>query len=68
MRVGGIIGMGAKSQNKYILSRRKRGEVIEEAIDYFVVKSVIFTNNTAIFSICEVWLCGWQFVQYSDDL
>lgn len=48
---GGIIGMGAKSQNKYILSRRKRGEVIEEAIDYFVVKSVIFTNNTAIFSI-----------------
>ena len=28
--------MGAKSQNKYILSRRKRGEVIEEAIDYFV--------------------------------
>ena len=38
-------------QNKYILSRRKRGEVIEEAIDYFVVKSVIFTNNTAIFSI-----------------
>mgnify|MGYP000757333946 FL=1 len=51
MRVGGIIGMGAKSQNKYILSRRKRGEVIEEAIDYFVVKSVIFTNNTAIFSI-----------------
>lgn len=43
--------MGAKSQNKYILSRRKSGEVIEEAIDYFVVKSVIFTNNTAIFSI-----------------
>lgn len=43
--------MGTKSQNKYILSRRKRGEVIEEAIDYFVVKSVIFTNNTAIFSI-----------------
>lgn len=34
-----------------ILSRRKRGEVIEEAIDYFVVKSVIFINNTAIFSI-----------------
>ena len=51
MREDGIIAMGAKSQTKYILSRRKRGEVIEEAIDYFVVKSVIFTNNTAIFSI-----------------
>ena len=37
--------MGAKSQNKYILSRRKRGEVIEEAIDYFVVKSVYFTKQ-----------------------
>lgn len=40
--------MGAKSQNKYILSRRKRGEVIEEAIDYFVVKSVIFIRKILI--------------------
>ena len=40
MRGGGII------KNK-----REKGEVFEEAIDYFVVKSVIFTNNTAIFSI-----------------
>ena len=51
MRGGGIIGLGAKSQYKYIVSRRKRGDLTEEAIDYFVVKSVIFTNNTAIFSI-----------------
>ena len=34
MRGGGIIGMGAKSQNKYILSRRNRGEVIEEALSF----------------------------------